>query len=157
MLLQVPTSNQTLKYLKRMTNTLKSTKEPAGFASRILHRLVRMVPRHMKRAILWASIICAYRRNDAVDQQCINALNEVLSLCKKQGAVNMSAALSRVIWKDVNGAVEVLKVHPSTPEQIASARGSFIAAIPKWLRYSSNKRMGADFDAVMRNRTLVGI
>ena len=131
--------------------------EPTGIINRFLHRLVRIVPRHMKRAILWASIVCACRRSVVIDTQCVEALNSVLKLCEKQGAINLSVTLSRAIWKDIDGAVEVLKAHPTTPEQIESMSERFVAAIPQWLRYSGEKHIGDDFVKLMRNRTLVGI
>lgn len=141
-----------------MNNTLeKSIQEPTGIVNRFLHRLVRFVPRHMKRAILWASVVCACRRSVMIDAQCVNSLNSILKLCEKQGAINISVTLSRAIWKDIDGAVQVLKTHPTTPDQLDLLSDKFVKAIPEWLRYSGEKRMGADFQMLLRNRSLVGI
>lgn len=131
--------------------------KPNSLSNRLLHYLVRRVPLHMRRAILWASVVTAYRKTSSMDDKSIAALNDTLKLCQKSTAIRLPITLSRAIWADIAGAVEVLKSDPTTPAEKASYKQLFVTRIPEWLRYSNDDFIKKDLGTLLDNRGLVGI
>ncbi len=129
------------------------------FNAKVLRTLYHLIPHHMKRVVLWASVLSAYRKSNEVDNACVKALNNLLGLCKKDSAMALPISISKVIWEDMNGAVQVLHdADIQSPfNQKAQLRERFIKAIPSWLRYGSDSNMGDDFDKLVQNRNIVGI
>lgn len=129
----------------------------SSFLSRTLHVIVRWVPRHMRRVILWATVLTACRKSNSVDDQCIAALNDLLKLCQQRNAIRLPITLSRALWQDLAGAVEIIKSNPKTPADSVAYSHSFVKQIPEWLRYSSDSAIERDFNTLVNNRSLVGI
>lgn len=129
------------------------------FNAQVLRAMYHLIPRHMKRLVLWSSVVSAYRKSNEVDNACVKALNDLLGLCKKESAMALPITISRVIWQDVDGAVQVLHDAGAVTvlNQKALLRERFIKAIPSWLRYSNECKMGDDFDKLIQNRTIVGM
>lgn len=129
------------------------------FNAKVLRKMYHLIPRHMKRLVLWSSLLSAYRRSNEVDNKCVKALNDLLGLAKKESAMALPITVSKVIWEDMDGAVQVL--HDADQQTVLSQKSQlrerFIKAIPSWLRYSNEADMGKDFDKLLQNRKIMGI
>ena len=127
------------------------------FKAKVLRKLYCFIPRHMKRLVLWVSVVSAYRKSTKVDNSCVKALNDLLGLASKESAMSLPITISKVIWKDVDGVVQVLHDASSQDPSLhkAQLRERFIQAIPAWLCYSTEIKMGEDFEKLVQNRSLV--
>lgn len=127
------------------------------FKAKVLRKLYCFIPRHMKRLVLWASVVSAYRKSTKVDNSCVKALNDLLGLASKESAMSLPITISKVIWKDVDGVVQILHDAdcPTASSQTAQLRERFIKAIPAWLSYSTDVKMGEDFEKFVQHRSTV--
>lgn len=124
----------------------------------IIRKLYHYIPMHMKRMVLWCSIVSAYRRSNEVNSACVKSLNDLLGLARWRNALGMPIQISKVIWEDFDGAVQIL--HDADDANIsvaqrASLRASFFRAIPSWLQYSNEKKVMSDFDKILANKSAV--
>lgn len=131
--------------------------EPQSSPNRLLHYLVRFIPRHMRRAILWVSVLTAFDKSKTVDEKSVTALNDTLKLCQKRSAINLPLSLSHAIWRDIEGAMQVLRSNPKTADEKVICKNSFIRQIPEWLRYSSDNAIERDLANLLAHRHRFGI
>ncbi len=130
----------------------------SNFKARFIRKLYSIIPLHMKRLVLWCSVVSAYRHCNEVDGAHLKALNDLLELARWQGALGMPIQVSKVIWEDFDGAVKVLhdaENITNNKEQQEKIRKRFFLAIPYWLRYSSENKVMSDFDKILANKSVV--
>lgn len=128
------------------------------FKVKAVRTLYNLIPTHMKRLVLWCSVVSAYRKSNEVNAACLKALNDLLHLAKREMALGMPFVISRVIWEDFNGAVQVLHDADGVgldPKQRENFRNRFFNAIPDWLKYSEKNVVLKDFDTFMANKAAV--
>lgn len=105
-----------------------------------------VVPKRMKKLILFSSLTAALRQDDVLDKQTLEKLNFVMNLSTDVDAMKLPVYMRSAIWK--GGAPiqipESLFSKQPKAQDMQGVISEFISKIPRWLRYGRDDEMKRD-------------
>ena len=107
-----------------------------------------VVPRRMKKLILFSSLTAVLRQDDKLDEQTLEKLNFVMGLSTDVEAMKFPVYIRSAIWKGgapIQIPGELFAKNPSE-QTLQTVLSELIAAVPRALRYGRDAEMKSDFE-----------
>lgn len=105
-----------------------------------------MLPKRMKKLILFSSLTAVLRQDDVLDKQTLEKLNFVMKLSTDVDAMKLPVYMRSAIWKGgapIQIPEAVFSKQPRM-QDMQDVIGEFISKIPRWLRYGQDDEMKSD-------------
>lgn len=105
-----------------------------------------MLPKRMKKLILFSSLTAVLRQDDVLDKQTLEKLNFVMKLSTDVDAMKLPVYMRSAIWKGGAPIQIPESVFSKQPKEqdIQRLIAEFISKIPRWLRYGRDDEMKTD-------------
>lgn len=97
--------------------------------------VLERLPEHTKRLIFVTSLTASVKRSNNLDDRTLHKLNEIMELCRTEGAMKLPVAVSQVIWNErvVHDATRILKEDQT--DNLSELIARFKEQAPPWLQY----------------------
>ena len=117
--------------------------------------LARVIPVHIKRMILFASLSAKMSGDKfKLNSSTLAKLNDVMALSKRDDALTLPVKLCKVIWRGDAGEIVLYpaKAGSSEEEEMVTR---LLGLIPEWLKYPNRKALREDMVQLLRNQELI--
>lgn len=117
-------------------------------------RLLSFMPARTKRLFLIGSLSGSIRDTENLNEETLRKLNELMVLGHRQGAVEFSALLGKVVWDGqvIHDASRVLKEGEVTAQEKEGLIQSIKNSMPQFLRYD-DKELEKDLRTLIEHRS----
>lgn len=115
----------------------------------ILTAIAYVLPSHSRRLVLWSTLYGLICNKREVTTTTAAELNDLLGLAKCDQATALPIRLGSVIWADLSKCLQAIS-DAMHGKNVAECADDFIASVPKWLRYASERYIREDFERIVR-------
>jgi hypothetical protein len=137
-------------------STLSRLKD--AIRSSVVGMLQAHLPKRTKRLVFLASLAARLKGSEQFDNETLRKLNRVMELGKSDSSLKLPCELSRAIWQGKT-KYEILSLEHAEgvldSAHKAEMSQRIISAMPRWLRYGSDKDIQIDVRRLLDNKSFV--
>lgn len=113
-----------------------------------------LLPRRMKKLILFSSLTAVLRQDDTLDKQTLEKLNFVMGLASDVEAMKLPVYMRSSIWKGgapIQITEAIFSRQSDKLQAVSTAVEQLLAKIPPSLRYAPEAQMKGDIEKYLTN------